>query len=68
MSSWDSYSSNYYCLLLAVVEEATRCCMCCTFSDKSVFEVGQVPHMYIKHTVNALFIGPFSEMGCQKTR
>lgn len=67
MSSWVSYSSNYYCLLLAVVEEATRC-MYCTFSDKSVFEVGQVPHMYIKHTVNALFIGPLSEMGCQKTQ
>lgn len=56
MSSWVSYSSNYYCLLLAVAEGAA--CVACVAHLVSKVSMKQAwcHKCIIKHTVNALFM------------
>lgn len=67
MSSWVSYSSNYYCLLLAVAEGAA--CVACVahLVSKSVYEAGLVPQMYNKAYYKCFIYGHLSEMGIKKT-
>lgn len=66
MSSWFSFSSNN-CLLLAVAEGAARVA-CVAHLVTVSMKKAKCHKCIIKHTVNALFLGPLHEMGNWKTQ